>query len=269
MKRTERIGAIIKILTDTPNKSYTLQYFCDLFGAAKSSISEDIKSANEALRFTGGGYLETSAGAKGGVKFVPDISDEAVKALQKEFCERLSDPGRILGGNFIYTSDLFYDSQLIQQLACVFARKFRDCGADYVATVETKGIPLASRVAHLMNIPLVVVRREAKVSEGSTVSINYFSGSYDRIQRMSMSKRAIASGSRVLIIDDFMRGGGSVIGISEMTAEFNASVVGVGVAIASLKPEQKKVDDYTCLVYIDDIPTDGKEIPLKPSENIF
>ena len=120
-----------------------------------------------------------------------------------------------------------------------------------------------------MNIPLVVVRREAKVSEGSTVSINYFSGSYDRIQRMSMSKRAIASGSRVLIIDDFMRGGGSVIGISEMTAEFNASVVGVGVAIASLKPEQKKVDDYTCLVYIDDIPTDGKEIPLKPSENIF
>ena len=45
MKRTERVGAIIKILTDTPNKSYTLQYFCDLFGAAKSSISEDIKSA--------------------------------------------------------------------------------------------------------------------------------------------------------------------------------------------------------------------------------
>ena len=91
MKRTERIGAIIKILTDTPNKSYTLQYFCDLFGAAKSSISEDIKSASEALRFTGGGYLETSAGAKGGVKFVPDISDEAVKALQKEYYQILSD----------------------------------------------------------------------------------------------------------------------------------------------------------------------------------
>lgn len=269
MKRTERVGAIIKILSDTPNKSYTLQYFCDLFGAAKSSISEDIKSAGEAVAFTGTGFLETASGAKGGVKFVPDISDEKVRELQQEFCERLSDPSRLLGGNFLYTSDLFYDSQLIQKIASVFARKFRECGADYVATVETKGIPLASRVAHLMNLPLVVVRREAKISEGSTVSINYFSGSYDRIQRMSMSKRAISNGGKVLIIDDFMRGGGSVVGISEMTGEFGAEVVGVGVAIASLKPEQKKIKDYTCLVYIDDIAPDAKEITLLPSENIF
>ncbi len=269
MKRTERVGAIIKILSDAPNKTYTLQYFCDLFGAAKSSVSEDIKSANEALVFTGSGYLETTAGAKGGVKFVPDISTEAIQSLQKEFCERLSDPSRILGGNFIYTSDLFYDSHLINKIALFFAVKFRNCGADYVATVETKGIPLAACVAHLMNIPLVVVRREAKISEGSTVSINYFSGSYDRIQRMSMSKRAIASGSKVLIIDDFMRGGGSVVGISEMAAEFNASVAGVGVAIASLSPEHKKVEDYTCLVYMGDIPAGSKEIPLFPNTDIF
>lgn len=269
MNRTERVGAIIKILSDMPSKPQTLQYFCDLFGAAKSSISEDIKAANQALAFTGSGYLETTAGARGGVRFVPDISDESVEALQKEFCERLSDPSRILGGNFLYTSDLFYDSQLINRIALVFARKFRNCGADYVATVETKGIPLASRVAQAMNIPLVVVRREAKISEGSTVSINYFSGSYDRIQRMSMSKRAIAEGSKVLIIDDFMRGGGSVVGISEMIAEFNASVVGVGVAIAAAKPEHKKITNYTSLIYIDDIPQGSKEIPLKPNENIF
>ena len=269
MKRTERVGAMIRILSDAPNKTYTLQYFCNLFGAAKSSISEDIKTANEALAFTGSGYLETTAGAKGGVKFVPDISKEAIQGLQEAFCERLSDPARILGGNFIYTSDIFYDSHLINKIALVFAVKFRNCGADYVATVETKGIPLAACVAHLMNIPLVVVRREAKISEGSTVSINYFSGSYDRIQRMSMSKRAIASGSKVLIIDDFMRGGGSVVGISEMAAEFNASVVGVGVAIASLSPEHKKVENYTCLVYMGDIPAGGNEIPLFPNTDIF
>lgn len=269
MKRTERVGAIIKILTETPNKLYTLAYFCELLGAAKSSISEDIHSANEALTFTGSGYLETIAGAKGGVRFVPDITDASVRMLQEEFCDRLSDSERLLGGNFLFTSDLFYDSQLIQKIASVFARKFRSCGADYVATVETKGIPLAARVAHLMNLPLVVVRREAKVSEGSTVSINYFSGSYDRIQRMSLSKRAIANGSRVLIIDDFMRGGGSVVGISEIVGEFGGTVVGVGVAIASLKPEEKKVKDYTCLVYIDDIAPDAKTINLIANDKIF
>ena len=35
MKRTERVGAMIQILTGSPSKTYSLQYFCDLFGAAK------------------------------------------------------------------------------------------------------------------------------------------------------------------------------------------------------------------------------------------
>ena len=40
---------------------------------------------------------------------------------------------------------------------------------------------------------------------------------------MSMSKRAIAPGAKVLIIDDFMRGGGSIVGISEMIGEFSGT----------------------------------------------
>ena len=62
MKRTERVGALIKILTESPNRIYSLQYFCDLFGAAKSSVSEDIQSASQAIAVTGSGYLETIAG---------------------------------------------------------------------------------------------------------------------------------------------------------------------------------------------------------------
>ena len=41
-KRTERIGAIVKILSDNPNKIYTLSYFTETFNAAKSTISEDL-----------------------------------------------------------------------------------------------------------------------------------------------------------------------------------------------------------------------------------
>lgn len=150
MKRTERVGALIRILTESPNKIYSLQYFCDLFGAAKSSISEDIQSASQAIELTGSGCLETTPGSKGGVRFVPDISPEAVAALQADFAQQLSDPSRLLGGNFLYTSDIFYDSDLVMRTARVFAKKFQDCGADCVATVETKGIPLAFTVAHML-----------------------------------------------------------------------------------------------------------------------
>lgn len=79
----------------------------------------------------------------------------------------------------------------------------------------------------------------------------------------------ITPGSKVLIIDDFMRGGGSIVGISEMIGEFNGSVVGVGVAIASLTPEKKKVHDYTCLVYLGDIHAEEKKITILPNDSIF
>lgn len=269
MKRTERVGAIIKILTDTPGRLYSLQYFCDEFNVAKSSISEDIAIADAAVKHTGTGYVETISGARGGVKYVPDISESQLQQLQDEFCTKIKDSGRILGGGFLYTSDIMFDAKLVSRLASVFVKKFKDRGADYIATVETKGIPLASMVAYQLDLPLVIIRREAKVSEGSTVSINYFSGSYDRVQKMSISKRAINPGSKAIIIDDFMRGGGSTRGIRDILAEFEVEIVGIGIAIASKFPEKKKVAEYTAIAYLGDVDEENKVIDVFPNYQIF
>lgn len=269
MKRTQRVGAMIKILTDTPGKVYPLQFFCEEFATAKSSVSEDISLADASVRATGTGYIKTIPGAKGGVRFVPDITADQLLALQEEFCSRINDGSRILGGGFLYTSDIMFDTQLVGKLATVFAKKFRDRGADYVATVETKGIPLAAMTAKQLNLPLVIIRREAKVSEGSTVSINYFSGSYDRVQKMSISKRAVKPGAKAIIIDDFMRGGGSTRGIADILAEFEVEVVGTGIAIASLTPEKKKVDDYTAVVFLGQVDEENRTIEVLPNREIF
>ena len=269
MKRTERVGAIIATLSNNPGKIYSLQHFCHMFDAAKSSVSEDIHIASEALKATETGYIETISGAKGGVKFIPDFSHTQLSLLQEEFCEKMRDSSRILGGGFLYTSDIMFDTKLVARLASVFVKKFKDVGANYVATVETKGIPLASMVAFQLNLPLVIIRREAKVSEGSTVSINYFSGSYDRVQKMSIAKRAVTPGSTAIIIDDFMRGGGSIRGIAEILAEFDVSIVGVGVATASIKPEKKKIGQYTAIAYLGDVDEEKRTIDILPNERIF
>ena len=55
-------------------------------------------------------------------------------------------------------------------------------------TVATKGVPLANAVANVLNVPFVIVRRDLKITEGSTVSVNYVSGSSgDRIEKMFLS----------------------------------------------------------------------------------
>lgn len=268
MKKNKRIGAIVDELVNNPNRLYDSKHFCDKYDIAKSSLSEDIKMINEILEERGSGHIESTPGVGGGIRYIPGISKESVVQLQEELIEKLEDPSRILGGGFIYTSDIMFDGYYVRNMARFIAQKFNKLGADYVVTVETKGIPLAAQVASLLDIPMVVIRREAKYSEGSTVSINYFSGSYDRIQKMSIAKRAVEPGTKAVIVDDFMRGGGSIKGIEEILAEFNIETIGSAVAMASREPAKKKISDYISILYLDSIDEEGKTIKISPNEDL-
>lgn len=262
MKRTERVGAIVRILSQNPNHIFSLNYFCQKFGAAKSTVSEDITAAKQLLISMELGRIETTAGAKGGIKFIPLVSPKDGDALLNQLCEKLSDGSRILGGGFLYTSDLMFDSNIVRGVAEMFAQKFMNRGMNYVVTIETKGIPVAFMTAHMLNLPLVVVRRESKISEGSTVSINYFTGSSDRIQKMSLAKRAVEPGKKAIIIDDFMRAGGSIKGIIDVLGEFDVKVVGTGIIIAAVEPVKKKIDDFYPLLYLGKVDEESKSIEI-------
>jgi len=69
-KRNERIAAMMKILSDEPNKIFTLSYFTEKFLAAKSTISEDITVLKQSMEKMNLGKIETFSGAAGGVKYV-------------------------------------------------------------------------------------------------------------------------------------------------------------------------------------------------------
>ncbi len=248
MKKIERVCAITHILTEHPNRDYSLGSFAESFGCARSSISEDIKLIKKAMEEGGLGYLETSAGVKGGVRYVPFISDAEAAKVLNELKEAFEEPDRVLGSGFLYTSDILFSPRLAKGAARIFARRFAGAGADMVVTKETKGIGVALFTAELLGLPLAVLRRGSRVSEGSTVSVNYVSGSTERIQQMSLSKRAVRSGSRCIIIDDIMRGGGSVKGIEDMLSEFDAAAVGIGVVVVAGGMGGKKIGDYLPLL---------------------
>jgi len=269
MKRSERLSAIVKILSDSPNQAFSLGYFCQLFDAAKSSISEDLQAAKQLMAKLEIGLIETTSGAGGGVRFIPYISNQDCLDLQNSLCSQLKEPSRQLAGGFLYTSDIMFNPRLMKKVATAFARKFQNSGAHYVVTIETKGIAVATMVSELLNLPLVVIRRESKISEGSTVSINYFSGSSDRVQKMSIAKRAVDPGSKALIMDDFMRAGGSVKGIADILTEFDVEIVGTGIIIATIEPERKTIQDYCAFLYLGNSDEKNKEINVFPNIQFF
>lgn len=268
-KRNERIGAIVKILSDNPNKVFTLSFFTDKFNAAKSTISEDIlvvKNVFEKLKL---GKVITIAGAAGGVKYIPLISKSENETFLQDLCQKLQDPGRILPGQFLYLIDLIYNPQTAFKVGEVFASCLDYEEADCIVTIETKGIPLALTTAKAMNLPLVIIRKNTKISEGSSLSITYVSGSKDKVQSMSLPRKALSAGSKVILIDDFMRGGGTIKGMEELMKEFHAEVIGKGVLISTKEPQKKLVDNYISLLELDEVDISGGSVNIVPNNEIL
>ena len=143
IKRNERLGAMTRILTNAPNRIHTLGEFCEMFGAAKSTISEDIDLVSKAFEQFDLGVIETVAGAAGGVRYRAIPSHARAKRVLEALAGRLQEPGRMLPGGFLYTSDVTAESETAQALGEILATPYYDKAPDFVLTMETKGIPIA------------------------------------------------------------------------------------------------------------------------------
>lgn len=263
MRRVERIAVLTKQLTDAPHVLMSLNSFCEYFGIAKSTLSEDIAAVRRGLEQSELGIIETVAGAAGGVCFIPRRRGKRANEVLEAVLERLVDPERIIPGGFIYVSDILYDWSVANALGEILMTRFSHTAPDYILTVETKGIPLAMMVARAFNKPLAIARRDSRVTEGSSISINYVTGPQRRIQTMSLTKRAIPENSRVLIIDDFMKGGGTAKGMTALVREMGAKVVGVGMLIATTDPMPKMVDSYEALFQFHGVDEDQRLIDME------
>jgi len=255
MKRNERMAVMIRMMTESPNQIIPLSRFCTLFDAAKSTISEDVAIAQQAMKHFGLGRVETVTGAAGGVIYRPVMPASAACAFLQGVCDTLSSAERVLPGGYLYMTDIMSQPDIMEKMGAILAAPFYDAAPDFVITVEAAGIPIALMTARALGVPLVIARRNNQPSEGTLVTINYLSTAR-RMQTMSLARSAVHAGQKALIIDDFMRGGGSVAGMRDLMREFAVTVVGAGVVIASEVPEKKLVDHYKPLLIaeqIDDI----------------
>lgn len=265
MKRSNRLVALTNFFLENPNEHVQLPFFAEKYHAAKSSISEDLSIIDDMFQYEGVGYLERYSGAAGGVKYIPYYADEKNHSFIYDLCEKLADPARILPGGYIYMSDILGDPKQVRQIGHIFASAFSKLDIDVVVTVATKGIPLAYAVAQLLNVPVVIVRRDPKVTEGSSVSINYVSGSSRKIQTMVLPKRSLDEGANVCIIDDFMKAGGTINGMTSLLKEFDANVKSIGVlAEADDEEEDRVVEDYLSLVKISNLNINKEGIQVIP-----
>ncbi|GLC90389.1 pur operon repressor [Lysinibacillus piscis] len=261
-KRSERLVDMTYYLLEHPHQLIPLTYFSELYQSAKSSISEDLTIVKETFEEKGIGLLMTVPGAAGGVKYIPKMSEHEVRAVIQDLQNELEHSDRLLPGGYLFMTDLLGNPDLINRVGKVFASAFADQQIDIIMTVATKGISIAHAIARHLNVPVVVVRRDSKVTEGSTVSINYVSGSSRRIQTMVLSKRSMKSGQRVLITDDFMKVGGTMNGMKNLLEEFDCQLAGIAVLVEAEHAGETLVDDYYSLIKLHEVNEKDRTIEL-------
>ncbi|AMB92180.1 pur operon repressor [Aerococcus christensenii] len=268
MKRSHRLVDMTHYLLNHPYTTIPLPFFGKAYNAAKSSISEDIGIIADQFKQAGIGKVETLAGASGGVVFRPRLAEDQSRKYMEQLALRLSDNQRILPGGYFYFSDILGNPEDLRKIGTIIASAYFNQEIDVIMTMATKGIPLAQAVAYALNVPFVVVQREAKLTEGSTVSVTYVAGNNNQVKKMGLTKNSLSRHQNILIVDDYMNVGGTMKGMHSLVKEFECEVVGAVVFAESDVHERKLPITYRSLIRVQKS-SDNQEIELIHLGSLF
>lgn len=153
----------------------------------------------------------------------------------KELVERIRKQGTILR-NGILKVDSFINHQvdpvLMDACGVEFARRFSGLGATKVLTAEISGIAPAVTTALHLGIPVVYARKTKPITMPDTVLLTLApSHTKGVMTELIVSPEYLGSRERVLIIDDFLASGATILGLVRLAQAAGATIVGVGTLI--------------------------------------
>lgn len=123
---------------------------------------------------------------------------------------------------------LFADAQALQQLVQDMAQPFIDHQISHVVGIEARGFILGSLLAAKLNAGFVPVRKPGKLP--ATCLSAHYSLEYG-IDSLQIHCDALAAGDKVLLVDDLIATGGTLLAAIELIGQLKAELVGISVAI--------------------------------------
>ena len=148
---------------------------------------------------------------------------------------RIVAEGRNLGQGILKV-DSFVNHQVDPALmmACgqEFARLFADTRPTKILTAEISGIAPALTTGLALNIPIVYARKTKPVTMPDTVFLTTAPSHTKKSDvEIMASPEYLQAGERVLIIDDFLATGQTILALARIAKAAGAEVVGVGALI--------------------------------------
>lgn len=162
--------------------------------------------------------------------------------------QRINEEGRVLD-NRVLKVDGFLNHQidpvLFQEIGKEIARRYQDAGITRIVTIEASGIALALMAAIELKVPLVFARKKKSILMVDDVyHAKVYSYTKEENYDITISKKFLPAGDKVLIIDDFLASGEAAMGLAKLVEAAGDTVVGIAIAIEkSFQPGRKRLED--------------------------
>ncbi len=182
----------------------------------------------------------------------------------KELEERILRDGKNLGGGILKV-DSFVNHQVDPLLMDIcgreFARLFASVGATKVLTAEISGIAPAVTTAIHLGLPVVYARKTKPITMPDQVYLTLApSHTKGRMVELIVSPEYLANGEKVLIIDDFLASGQTILGLARLAEASGSKIVGIGALIektfeggrAVLKSLGVPIHSLACITSMED-----------------
>jgi len=149
--------------------------------------------------------------------------------------QRILQDGANLGGGILKV-DGFINHQVDPHLmaACgkELANRFREVAATKVLTAEISGIAPALTTAAELDLPVVYARKSKPITMPDQILLTLApSHTKGRTVELIASPEYLGFEEKILIIDDFLASGQTIMGLVRLASAAGASVVGIGTLI--------------------------------------
>jgi len=149
--------------------------------------------------------------------------------------ERILAEGENLGGGILKVDSFVnhqVDPDLMNEAGKKFARIFKDVGANKILTAEISGIAPAVTTGLHMGLPVVYARKHKPITMPDQVLLTLApSHTKGRKVELIVSPEYLSGGARVLIIDDFLATGATILGLVRLAMTAGSEIVGIGTLI--------------------------------------
>jgi len=151
-----------------------------------------------------------------------------MEALRQRICRE----GQNLGRGILKVDGFInhqVDPALMLEAGRELAARFGEAGATKVLTAEISGIAPALTTALALGIPVVYARKTKPITMPPEV-LRRSAPSHTKGKEVELmvSPEFLSSGDRILIIDDFLASGRTILALVHLVADAGATLVGIG-----------------------------------------